>query len=61
MSILRAARSLTEEELITETAKAFGFGRPDERIRQYLEKQCNDLTDDGKIIQSGGKILIREE
>ena len=61
MSILRAARSLTEEELITETAKAFGFGRPDERIRQYLEKQCNDLTDEGKIIQSGGKILIREE
>ena len=61
LRILAAAHSMTEDELITETAKAFGFGRPDEGTRQSLEERCLDLIDEGKIIQSGAKVYIREE
>lgn len=61
LTILRSAYSLTREDLTAETGRAFGFVRTGPRIRQCVEDSIRKLQGAGNIMETDGKLFIRED
>ena len=59
--ILKFAFGLTSQDLIAETARAFGFARTSSRIRQCLRDICSEMLDEGILREADGKVCIRED
>lgn len=58
--VLRAHISLTEEALIRETARAFGYQKTGKNVARYLAHGINVLLKRGKAQRNGMNVIIKE-
>jgi len=52
---------ITQDDLITETARVYGFKRTGEKISSILRKVYNQLETDGKIKEIDGKVNVMQK
>ena len=59
-TIAKHSFGITSDDLITETARVYGFKRTGGKISSTLRKTYNQLVDCGKIKEIDGKVSVIE-
>jgi very-short-patch-repair endonuclease len=57
-NIVRDAISITEEDLITQVARVFGFDRTGENIRERIEWNVRQVIQEGTLVRKGDRIAL---
>ena len=56
--LLEGAFSMTNDELIAEAARAFGFGRVTAPVRERLQAGIDDGVSDGRLLRAGERLEL---